>query len=41
MTIDMMKQWLEALECVMADVKTTPNAYEEQRQAIAAEKERT
>jgi len=36
MTIDMMKQWLEALECVMADVKTTPNAYEEQRQAIAA-----
>jgi len=27
---------LKALELVMADVKTTPNAYEEQRQAIAA-----
>ncbi len=29
-------QLLEALELVMADVKTTPNAYEAQRQAIAA-----
>jgi hypothetical protein len=32
------KQLLEALELVMADVKTTPNAYEAQRQAIAAAK---
>jgi len=32
---------LKALELVMADVKTTPNAYEAQRQAIAAAKEST
>jgi len=31
-------QLLEALELVMADVKTAPNAYEAQRQAIAAAK---
>ncbi len=34
--IEAMKQALEALEMVQIDVKTTPNAYEAQRQAIAA-----
>ncbi len=34
MSIEAMKQALEALEMVQIDVKTTPNAYETQRQAI-------
>ena len=34
-----LKQALSALEIVQADVSTTPNAYESQRQAIAAIKE--
>ena len=34
MTIEAMKQALEALEMVTVDVKTTPNAYEASRQAI-------
>lgn len=36
MTIEAMKLALGALETVVADVTTTPNAYETQRQAIAA-----
>ena len=36
MSIDAMKQALEALEMVTVDVKTTPNAYEANRQAITA-----
>ena len=36
MSIDAMKQALEALEMVTVDVKTTPNAYEASRQAITA-----
>jgi len=33
---ELMQQALEALEIVTADVKTTPSAYEAQRQAITA-----
>ncbi len=36
MSIDAMKQALEALEMVTVDVKITPNAYETSRQAITA-----
>ena len=36
----LLRQALEALELVQADVKTTPNAYEAQRQAIATLRER-
>ena len=36
----LMRQALEALETVQADVKTTSNAYETQRQAVALLKER-
>jgi hypothetical protein len=37
---ELMQQALEALEIVIADAKTTPSAYEAQRQAIAALRER-
>ena len=37
---ELMQQALEALEIVTADVKTTPSAYEAQRQAITALRER-
>ena len=37
---EIMQQALEALEIVTADVKTTPSAYEAQRQAIAALRDR-
>ena len=36
MSIETMKMALEALELLTVDVKTTPNAYEAQRQAITA-----
>jgi hypothetical protein len=36
MSIEAMRQALEALEIVVVDVKTTPTAYEAHRQAIAA-----
>ena len=36
MSIEAMKTALEALELLTVDVKTTPNAYEAQRQAITA-----
>ena len=38
--IEAMKQALDALEIVVVDVKTTPNAYEAQRQAITALREK-
>ena len=37
---ELFRQALEALEIVTADVKTTPSAYEAQRQAITALRER-
>ena len=37
---EIMQQAREALEIVTADVKTTPSAYEAQRQAITALRER-